>query len=281
MSHLISVDAFRNIQNDDNLLIFDATFVLPAMKRNAPIEFEQIHIPGAQFFDIDKIADQESDLPHMVPSADDFGAMMRDLGMNQDHKVVVYDNSPFLSAARAWWLLRLFGKQQVYILDGGLPAYVTAGGATTHGSVPAPNKGNFTPQAPLAQLMLFDELRKNIEDGTDTQIIDARPQGRFDGTIAEPRAGLRSGHMPGAINVPVTDLLDKQTGLLQDKQSLNKIFTKAGLDFTRPAITSCGSGVTAAGLTLALAELGKYDIALYDGSWAEWGASDAPINISS
>ena len=281
MSHLISIDDFRNIQDDDNILIFDATFVLPTMNRNAPIEFEQIHIPRAQFFDIDKIADQNSDLPHMVPSAEAFGAMMRDLGVNNDHKVVIYDNSPFLSAARAWWLLRLFGKQDVFVLDGGMPAYVTAGGVTTHGRAKALPMGNFTPQAPLANLMLFEDLRKNIEDGAPLQIIDARPQGRFDGTTPEPRAGLRSGHMPGAINVPVTDLLNKQSGLLQDTQSLKEIFTKAGLDFTRPAITSCGSGVTAAGLTLALAELGKYDVALYDGSWAEWGASDAPIICSS
>ena len=280
MSHLISIDAFRAIQDDENTLIFDATFVLPAMKRNAPVEFEQIHIPRAQFFDIDKIADTSSDLPHMVPSADDFSAMMRDLGVCHDKRIIVYDNSPFLSAARAWWLLRLFGKDDVYVLDGGLPAYVTAGGRVTHGPADRPEYGTFTAREPLAQLILFYALRAEIEAQADIQILDARPAGRFDGSVAEPRAGLRSGHMPGAMNVPVTDLLNKQTGGLHDAATLTEIFTKAGLDFDRPAITSCGSGVTAAGLTLALAQLGKYDIALYDGSWAEWGASDAPISCS-
>ena len=280
MNHLISIEAFRTIQNDENVLIFDATFVLPAMKRNAPVEFEQIHIPRAQFFDIDKIADTTSDLPHMVPSANDFTAMMRDLGVCQDNKIVVYDNSPFLSAARAWWLFRLFGKAEVYVLDGGLPAYVTAGGAITHGAADTPSQGDFTATEPLAQMISFAALRAEIEAKADIQILDARPAGRFDGTVPEPRAGLRSGHMPGAINVPVTDLLNKQTGMMHDTPTLTEIFTKAGLDFDRPAITSCGSGVTAAGLTLALAQLGKYDIALYDGSWSEWGASDAPISCS-
>jgi len=280
MSHLISIEAFRAIQDDDNVLIFDATFVLPAMKRNAPVEFEQIHIPRAQFFDIDKIADTSSDLPHMVPSAADFSVMMRDLGVCQDKMIVIYDNSPFLSAARAWWLFRLFGKSDVYVLDGGLPAYVTAGGATSYGTADRAVKGDFTATEPLAQMITFDSLRAEIEAGAEIQILDARPAGRFDGTVPEPRAGLRSGHMPGAMNVPVTDLLNKQTGGLHDEAKLTEIFTKAGLDFDRPAITSCGSGVTAAGLTLALAQLGKYDIALYDGSWSEWGASDAPISCS-
>ena len=280
MSHLISIEAFRAIQDDENVLIFDATFVLPAMKRNAPVEFEQIHIPRAQFFDIDKIADTTSDLPHMVPSTEDFTAMMRDLGVCQDNKIVIYDNSPFLSAARAWWLFRLFGKAEVYVLDGGLPAYVTAGGAITHGPADTPSQGDFNATEPLAQMISFAALRAEIEAKADIQILDARPAGRFDGTVPEPRAGLRSGHMPGAINVPVTDLLNKQTGMMHDTSRLTEIFTKAGLDFDRPAITSCGSGVTAAGLTLALAQLGKYDITLYDGSWSEWGASDAPISCS-
>lgn len=280
MSHLISIADFQTIQNDDDVLIFDATFVLPTMKRNAPVEFEQIHIPKAQFFDIDKIADTTSDLPHMVPSQEAFTQMMRALGVSNHHKIIVYDNSPFLSAARAWWLLRLFGKEDIFVLDGGLPAYVTAGGQTTHGKADSLPEGDFTAQTPLANMILFSDLRAQIDAGADIQIIDARPQGRFDGSVPEPRAGLRSGHMPGAINVPVTDLLDKQTGTLHDKAQLRSLFSSAGLDFEKPAITSCGSGVTAAGLTLALAELGKYDIALYDGSWSEWGASDAPIICS-
>ena len=277
MSYLVSAEWLITHLNDDNLLIFDATFVLPTMERDAAAEFEQTHIPGAQFFDINAIADTSSDLPHMVPSAADFSHMMQELGLSGHHKVVIYDNSPFLSAARAWWLLRLFGKADVFVLNGGLPSYVKAGGPITHGAAQPRETGDFTAAPALAQLILFDELRRQIEAGNNLQILDARPAPRFHGQTAEPRPGLRAGHMPGAMNVPVTALLNKQTGTLKELSELRAEFEQAGLDFAKPAITSCGSGVTAAGLTLALAELGKDDIALYDGSWAEWGASDAPI----
>ena len=280
MTHLISIDDFRAIQNDDDILIFDATFVLPSMNRNAPVEFTQIHIPKAQFFDIDKVADDKSDLPHMIPRKEAFQHMMRALGVCNHHKIIIYDNSPFLSAARAWWLFRLFGKQNVFVLDGGLPAYVSSGGEITHGEAKAWPLGDFNCATPLATVMLFDTLLAHMTNKDDIQIVDARPQGRFDGSVAEPRAGLRSGHMPGALNVPVTELIDKTSGKMRDLDSLKAVFEEAGFDFSKPAVTSCGSGVTAAGLTLALAELGKYDIALYDGSWSEWGASDAPISCS-
>ena len=277
MSHLISAVDVQNAISDPDVILFDATFVLPTMQRDAAAEFEQLHIKGAQFFDIDAIADTDQDLPHMVPSASKFTDMMQDLGVYQHHKVIIYDNSPFLSAARAWWLLRLFGKNDVFVLDGGLPSYVASGGQIAHGKAQDRPRGDFTASAPLAELMSFEALLAAIETKQDVQILDARPAGRFDGTVAEPRKGLRSGHMPGAMNVPITDLLDHQSGKLKERTLLKEIFLAAGLDFNKPAVTSCGSGVTAAGLTLALAELGKYDIALYDGSWAQWGASDAPI----
>lgn len=277
MSHLVTPEWVIKHLSDPDLIIFDATFVLPTMKRDAAIEFEQTRIAGAQFFDIDKIADPDSDLPHMVPSPALFSQMMQKLGLCNHHKVLIYDNSPFLSAARAWWLLRLFGKESVFVLNGGLPAYIKAGGKTDHGKAASLPQGDFTASVPQAHIILFDELRQKIEHKESLQIIDARPEGRFLGTSPEPREGLRSGHMPGAMNVPVTSLIDPQTGLLKSNNDLRQIFTDAGLDYDKPAITSCGSGVTAAGLTLALAELGKYDIHLYDGSWAEWGASDAPI----
>ena len=277
MSHLVDAAWVIDNLSDPDLIIFDATFVLPTMKRDAAIEFEQTRITGAQFFDIDKIADPDSDLPHMVPSPVLFADMMQNLGLCNHHKVLIYDNSPFLSAARAWWLLRLFGKDNVFVLNGGLPSYVKAGGKTDHGKASNPPIGDFTASAAQADLILFNDLRKQVEDGALLQIIDARPKARFLGEAPEPRAGLRSGHMPGAMNVPVTNLLDAKTGHLKPNDDLKMLFTEAGLDFGKPAITSCGSGVTAAGLTLALAELGKYDISLYDGSWAEWGASDAPI----
>ena len=171
----------------------------------------------------------------------------------------------------------MFGKEDVYVLDGGLSGFISAGGATTNQLPPPCQKGDFEASTPLAHMITFDALKQEITEGKTPQIVDARPSGRFYGTVPEPRAGLRSGHMPGAINVPVTDILHSETGAVLERDRLKEIFETAGFDFSRPAITSCGSGVTAAGLTLALAECGKFDIALYDGSWAEWGASDAPI----
>ena len=281
MSHLISATDFISIQNNSSYKIFDATFLLPNMNRNAKDEFSACYIPHAQFFDIDAIADNTSHLPHMVPTAEAFSEMMQDLGMNNDDKIILYDNSPFLSSARAWWLLRLFGKDNVFVLDGGLTAYKLAGGQLSDGDIRQIEKGNFTSSEAMAQVITFDDLRDRIASDDNLQILDARPTARFNGTVPEPREGLRSGHMPGAINVPITDLIEKDTNLLLEPAKLKAIFDEAGLDFDLPAITSCGSGVTAAGLTLALAELGKYDIALYDGSWAEWGASDAPITCLS
>ena len=277
MSFFISPSDVHHLIDDPDYIIFDATFVLPNMKRDAIAEYHDNHIKGAQFFDINAIADQTTDLPHMVPTAADFSHMMQARGLCHHHKIILYDNSPFLSAARAWWLLRLFGKEDVYVINGGLPAFLASGGTTTSKPTAPLAIGDFEAKAPLAQMITFAALRQEIESGQAPQIIDARPAGRFNGTAAEPRAGLRSGHMPGAINVPVTDLLDPQTGTIRDLTTIKEMFEHAGLDFARPAITSCGSGVTAAGLTIALAELGKFDIALYDGSWAEWGASDAPI----
>ena len=277
MSFLISPEKAVQLVHHPDYLFFDATFLLPNMNRDAAAEYQDKHIEGAQFFDIDAIADTSSDLPHMVPNASDFTQMMQALGICKHHKLIFYDQSPFLSAARAWWLLRLFGKEDVYVLDGGLSGFIAAGGATTNQLPPPCQKGDFEASTPLAQMITFDALKQEIVEGKTPQIVDARPSGRFYGTVPEPRVGLRSGHMPGAINVPVTDILHPDTGAVLERDRLKEIFETAGFDFSRPAITSCGSGVTAAGLTLALAECGKFDIALYDGSWAEWGASDAPI----
>ena len=215
MSYLVSAEWLITHLNDDNLFIFDATFVLPTMERDAAAEFEQTHIPGAQFFDINAIADTSSDLPHMVPSAADFSHMMQELGLLGHHKVVIYDNSPFLSAARAWWLLRLFGKADVFVLNGGLPAPMSKQVAQLRMVQHSRETGDFTAAPALAQLILFDELRRQIEAGNNLQILDARPAPRFHGHAAEPRPGLRAGHMPGAMNVPVTALLNKQTGTLK------------------------------------------------------------------
>ena len=264
-------------RSDTDILIFDASYFLPTMGRDGRTEYDKAHIPGAVFFDIDGIKDETSALPHMIPSAEVFQATMRMLGLRDGQQIVVYDDSPFLSSARAWWMLRYFGHVPVAVLDGGLRAWREAGGALTS-NVPALSAGNFTATAPAeADVITFAELEAAVRTGTADQILDARAANRFAGQAAEPRPGLRAGHIPGSLNLPISDILDTDTGKLKSAEQLSTLFAAAGLDMHQPAVTTCGSGVTAAGLTLALAILGKTDIRLYDGSWSEWGASDAPI----
>ena len=264
-------------QDSDKVTILDASYFLPTMGRDGRAEFDQEHIIGAHFFDIDAIRDEADPLPHMMPPAPVFEAAMRDIGVHSDRQIVVYDNSPFLSSARAWWMLRYFGHLAVCVLDGGMNAWKQAGGQTEQGISPG-EAGTFTAGPPeKSGLILFDELREAVESGTAQQIIDARAADRFNGLVPEPREGLRAGHIPGSLNLPINSLLDAQTGKLKTAQELQKLFDDAGFDMQQPTVTTCGSGVTAAGLTLALAILGKTDIRLFDGSWSQWGASDAPI----
>ena len=263
-------------QDSAAITILDASYFLPTMGRDGRSEFAEEHIVGAAFFDIDAIKDEANPLPHMMPDPAVFEAAMRDIGVCSNKQIVVYDNSPFLSAARAWWTLRYFGHRAVCVLDGGMAAWKAAGGQTENGAK-APEAGDFTAAAPYeAGLISFDELRRDVENSTADQIIDARAGERFNGLAPEPRAGLRSGHIPGSLNLPIGSLLDS-SGKLKPAEELQKLFDEAGFDMGVPAVTTCGSGVTAAGLTLALAILGKIDIRLFDGSWSEWGASDAPI----
>ena len=260
------------------ILLFDASFFLPTMQRDAEAEFAACHLPGARFFDIDAIADPDSPLPHMVPSAEIFTAKMQALGLHRNQPVVVYDNAPFLTAPRAWWLLMLFGHQPVQLLDGGLQAWLAEGGPVAEGRPEKPKKGDFIAAPPQpGQLVLFEDICSWQEKGSEVQIVDARAAGRFAGAEAEPRPGLRAGHIPGAKNLPVSDLVDSQTGLLLDPDQLRRLFEQAGIDLARPIVTSCGSGVTAAALSLALHLLGRRDTGLYDGSWSEYGASSAPL----
>ena len=264
-------------QNSAAITLLDASYFLPTMGRDGRAEFETEHIIGAQFFDIDTIKNEEDPLPHMMPDATVFEKAMRDIGVDSKKQIVVYDNSPFLSSARAWWMLRYFGHLAVCVLDGGMAAWKAAGGQTEAGN-PKPAQGNFqagTPQQ--VGLILFDALHADVTSGKADQIIDARAADRFKGAAPEPRAGLRAGHIPGSLNLPINSLLDTKTGKLKSAETLQKLFDEAGFDMGKPAVTTCGSGVTAAGLTLALAILGKTDIRLFDGSWSQWGASDAPI----
>ena len=250
---------------------------MPTLGRDANAEHLACRIAGSLRFDIDKIADKSSPLPHTVPLADQFQSQMQDLGLENDDHVIVYCDSVFLSSARAWWMLRLFGHEKVSVLDGGLKSWLAGSGATDSGPMINAPKGGFTVRAPVgAQMIPMDSLRQLVELGVAGQIADARSAGRFAGIDPEPRAGLRGGHMPGASNVPIASLINQDGGL----RSLDEIaaaFAAGGIQTDRPVITTCGSGVTACGLALGLALLGNENVFVYDGSWSEWGGSDAPI----
>ena len=271
--------------NDAILLIsaskaraIDATYVLPNSGRDAHAEYLVEHITGAIYFDIDIVADTASPFPRTMPSAKAFTAMMQDLGIKQDEMLICYDQSGFLSAARVWWMFRFFGHRNVQILNGGLDAWKDAGGKVESGAVKL-EKGDFTSQAAINSYRLigFDamvELVATPLDARPMQIVDARPQIRFSGQVPEPRPGMASGHMPGAINCPIGSLFEQNTGKIKRPETLKTIFAKANIAMDMPVVTTCGSGVTACGLAFAMALLGKFDVALYDGSWSEWGGAD-------
>ncbi|WP_227727217.1 3-mercaptopyruvate sulfurtransferase [Yersinia proxima] len=263
--------------DDTNIVILDGRMSPPGLipKRNIQVEFEQGHIPGAVYFDIDAIADSSTDLPHMLPSPQVFSEMVGQLGVSEQHTLVIYDDGNLFSAPRVWWTLRIFGAQNVYILAGGISGWQQAGFALESG-----------PTFPTAQTFnatFNDAAVKNIHEvlavlgNNEIQILDARPAGRFKALEPEPRPGLRLGRIPGSINVPWGCMVEN--GNLKSPQELEAIFAAQGVDLTKPIITSCGSGVTAAVVALGLAAVNAPSVALYDGSWAEWGASDSlPID---
>ncbi len=254
-----------------DLKVVDASWYFPQDQRDAQAEYAAAHSPGAVFFDIDDIADDTTDLPHMLPDAVKFSARVRRLGLGDGSRIVVYDQLGLRSAARVWWTFRVMGHQDVFVLDGGLPKWI-AEGRRVEDIPPPPRERHFTARFDGGLVRGVDQVRKAIETG-EAQIVDARPAARFSGEAPEPRAGLRGGHMPGAFSVPSSALLAPD-GTVLGKDRLEALFTSAGVDLDRPIITSCGSGITAAMLALALARLGRWRAPVYDGSWAEWGGRD-------
>ena len=268
---LVSTDWLGTHLSDPDLRIFDASWYLPDMKRDAKAEYASAHIPGARYFDIDEISDLRSDLPHTVPPVEKFISRMRAMGVGDGHQVVVYDGAGMFSAARVWWLFRLMGKTDIAVLDGGFPKW-QAEGRPTEDMTPVMRDRHITVsrQNTLIKDVTQVAAASKLDDQT---IIDARSPARFRGEEPEPRAGLRSGHIPGSRNVYYKRLLNDD-GTMRPVPELRRIFESSGVDLAKPAITTCGSGVTAAILSLALERIGHRQHALYDGSWSEWGMFD-------
>ncbi|MFT8242774.1 sulfurtransferase [Roseomonas sp. BN140053] len=272
MGPLVSTEWLAGSLGAPDLVVLDATYYLPTEGKNGRAEFAAAHIPGARYFDINEVADPDTDLPHMVPSAGRFAKLVGAMGVSNASRIVFYDQIGTTRAPRGWWMFKLFGHEQVAVLDGGLPKWRADGHPVEAGEPAAPTPASFVPDLRAERLAGIGDVKRVVrQGGGGALILDARARGRFDGTAPEPRPGLPSGHMPGAANLPATELMGPD-GAFLPPDALRERFAAAGVDGTRPVITSCGTGVTATVLALGLERAGFPEAAVYDGSWTEWAS---------
>jgi thiosulfate/3-mercaptopyruvate sulfurtransferase len=269
---LVSTQWLADKLDAPDVRIIDASWHMPAAGRNAKEEYDATHIPGAVFFDIDEISDTASPFPHMMPSPEKFASRAKKLGLGDGLRLVIYDSTGVFSAARVWWMFRHMGHDDVVVLDGGLPKW-QAENRVTEDMPPIARERHFTVRRRADLIRDKGQVLEKVQSGV-AQILDARPAGRFNGTAPEPRANLPSGHMPGAFNVPFSTLL-KPDNTMKDPAELAGVFKAAGVDLGKRLVTTCGSGVTACVIALALARLGLWDVPVYDGAWSEWAADPA------
>ncbi len=268
MHDLVSTEWLAGALGAPDLMVFDATKYLPNEPFDGLTKYREAHIPGARFFDIDVVADPDTNLPHMAPTAGRFARLMGEMGISNATRVIFYDQKGLQSSARGWWLMKLFGHEKAAVLDGGLPKWLAEGRATETGDAKSAAPSSYTPDFRADLVKGIGDVKRIIAQG-GALILDARTKGRFDGTAPEPRPGLPSGHMPGAKSVPFNELLNADF-TMKDAAALRARFAAAGADGTKPIVTSCGTGVTACILALGLRQAGLGDAAIYDGSWTEW-----------
>jgi len=271
---LVSTEWLASHLKDENVKVLDASFKLPGVLPLPKEDYLRAHIPGAVFFDVDAVSDHTNPLPHMFPSAEQFGRDVGRLGIANAHSVVIYDSGGWVAGPRAWWMFRAYGHDKVFVLDGGLKKWRAEGRAVESGEV-TPQPASFKASFDATRVRSIEQMIANLGKQTE-QVIDARAAERFEGKVAEPRPGLRAGHIPGSRNLPYNNLFDAATGAMKPLDELREAFAGAGVKLEAPIVTTCGSGVSAAVLTIALYRLGLRNTALYDGSWSEWGQAGGP-----